>query len=291
MKCLATKILQCLVLSSLFYSAHPLELLDGIAAVVGDSVILVSELEAYTLLTMNRRGIRPDSIDIETFQKQVLDELIDGKVFLVRAEKDTNIVVREEEVEDALDRQIKAILNENNTTLEELEQELVRTNNMNLQEFKSQMRRGIKEQLLKQKVQQLYVASTSVTRSDVEKFYEEYKDSLPSAGKSARLSKLSISYSPSDSIRQAAYERITSLKERLDNGEDFAELASQFSDGPNAVEGGDLGWIEKGTLSELAFEEKAFSLEPGEVSEIFETRIGFHIVKAEARKNQQVRVR
>ncbi|MBD3345594.1 MAG: hypothetical protein GF401_11080 [Chitinivibrionales bacterium] len=291
MKTKLSKIFYCVAACSVIFSAHSLELLDGIAAVVGDSVILVSEVEAYTLLLMNREGIKSDSVRIKELRRQALDELIDGKVFVVHAEKDTNIVVSEEEVENALDRRIKMILQENNTTLEMLEQELQRTNGMSLREFKSQMRKGIKEQLVKQKVHQMYGASINITRKDVEQFYEQYKDSLPSAGKSVRLSKLAISFSPSDSARQAAYKRITTLKERLDNGENFAELARQFSDGTNAAEGGDLGFIGKGTLSELVFEEKAFSLAPGEISEIFETRLGFHIIKVEGRKDQRVHVR
>jgi len=76
----------------------------------------------------------------------------------------------------------------------------------------------------------------------------------------------------------------------LDNGEDFTNVAKLHSEGPNAANGGDLGYIAKGTLNELTFEEKIFSLKPGETSEPFESRIGFHIVNILDRKDQQVHV-
>jgi peptidyl-prolyl cis-trans isomerase SurA len=97
--------------------------------------------------------------------------------------------------------------------------------------------------------------------------------------------------SPSDSIRQAAYGKIIRIKQRLDNGEDFMALARQYSDDPNAENGGDLGFIKKGTLSELNFEEKAFSLNAGQVSDIFESRLGFHIITAVEKKDQMVHIR
>jgi peptidyl-prolyl cis-trans isomerase SurA len=80
------------------------------------------------------------------------------------------------------------------------------------------------------------------------------------------------------------------LKKRLDKGEDFAALAKQFSEDPNAENGGDLGFIKKGTLSELAFEERAFALGTGQVSDVFETRLGFHIIKVSERQEQTVHV-
>ncbi|MBD3314308.1 MAG: hypothetical protein GF344_00850 [Chitinivibrionales bacterium] len=145
--------------------------------------------------------------------------------------------------------------------------------------------------MLKQKVQQLYVSPDKVGRSEVESFFAEYSDSLPPAGESVLLSMIRIQINPSEKVRQEAYDRISSIKARLDNGEDFSELAKKFSEGPNAEFGGDLGFISKGSLGELTFEEKAFSMSVGETSDPFQTRLGFHIVKILARKNDQIHVK
>jgi len=272
-------------------TAFALERVDGIVAVVGDSVILQSELDAYTLMRMNALGTKPDSVDMDALRKKFLDELIDGKVFLVHAQKDSTIGVKDQEIDEELDRQIKAILKENALTPEQLEAELQKQNNMTLAQFKAQMRKGIFEQRLKQKVIQRNQSSARMARRDVESFYAQYKDSLPDAGKSVRLAKLSMNVAPSDSVKQVAYERIRKIKERLAGGEDFVALAKQFSDDPNAESGGDLGFIAKGTLGELTFEEKAFSVQPGRNSDVFETRLGFHIIRVDEKKDQRAHVR
>ena len=268
-----------------------MEKIDGVAAVIGDSVILLSEVDAYSLVRLNNMGQKPDSAMVPKMRKQFLQELIDGKILIVHAAKDTNIVIKESEIEQAQNNQVQMILQQNSITLPALEQELKEKYGMSLTKFKIQMRTQIQEQLIRQKVQQLYVSSLPPSRKDVQAFYDTYHDSLPVMGESVFLSKISIHVSPSDSVRQIAYGKISGIKQRLDNGEDFAAVARRYSDDPNAENGGDLGFIKKGTLSELKFEEKAFSLNAGQISDIFESRLGFHIITVVEKKDQMVHVR
>lgn len=267
------------------------EKIDGIVAVIGDEVILQSELNAYAMLRLNSLGISQDSIDMKKYKSNFLNELIDGKVLLAYGKKDSTISISNEEVEQATNNHITMLLRQNNLTLDSLEVELQRQQGISLVKFKADARKAIREQLLKQKVQQSYLYSGKITKKDVENFYKEYIDSLPKMGESVLLSKLSLNITPSEAIRQQAYDKIQSIKQRLDNGADFADLAKQFSQGPEAVEGGDLGFIAKGTLSELAFEEKAFSLSQGQTSDPFETRLGFHIINVIEKRDQKVHIR
>ncbi len=267
------------------------EKIDGIAAVIGDSIILNSELEAYIFLKINRLGLKPDSLEANILQHKLLDELIDGKVLLVYAEKDTNIFVSNEEIDNELGVRLDYIMKQNQLTIRDLDSILFKEQGIHLNKFKNELRIQIRQELLKQKVQQFYVSSSKVNKSEVETFYNEYKDSLPSLGKSIHLSKISINVTPSDETKQKAYSKITSIKEMLDNGDDFTELAKLHSDGPNASNGGLLGYISKGTLSELKFEKIIFSLKPGETSNPFATRLGFHIVNVIERKDQEAKVR
>jgi peptidyl-prolyl cis-trans isomerase SurA len=280
-----------LFIMAIAFSSLPAPRMDGIAAVVGDSIILQSDIDAYSLLRLSAIEQKPDSSALPALRKQFLNELIDGKILIVHAAKDTNIVLKESEIEMAQGNQIKMILEQNNITLPALEQELKTKYGMTLAKFKAQMSTQIREQLVRQKVQQLYVSGTQVNRKEVETFYQTYRDSLPPIGESVRLSKLVVRIAPSDSIRQAAFAKITGIKQRLDNGEDFVKLAQQYSDDPNAENGGDLGFVKKGTPSELAFEERAFSLNPGQTSDIFQTRLGFHILSVIAKKDQMAHVR
>jgi peptidyl-prolyl cis-trans isomerase SurA len=274
------------------FASTAMQKIDGIAAFVGDSIILTSELDAYIL--MKTGGVADssnDSLVMTMLRHQSLDELIDGKVLLVRAAKDTNVIVTENEIDAELNSRIQMIMRQNNLTPGEFESVLLNQQGISLAKFKTEVRKQIRQELLKQKIQQLYVSSGNVSRGEVEQFFAQYKDSLPPAGKSVLLSSIQIKVTASDKIRQDAYARIKAIKERIDNGEDFSEAAKQFSDGPDAAIGGDLGFISKGSLSELVFEEKAFSMQPGGISDIFETRLGFHFITVIAKKDNMVHVK
>ncbi|MCD4700368.1 MAG: peptidylprolyl isomerase [Candidatus Aegiribacteria sp.] len=71
-----------------------------------------------------------------------------------------------------------------------------------------------------------------------------------------------------------------SLLARINAGSDFAALAQEYSIGPSAVDGGDLGWIMRGQSGYMSFDEAAFRLGEGEVSDVVETGAGYHIIKA-----------
>ena len=209
-------------------TAFTQERLDGVVAVIGNEIILQSELDAYSLLRMEGMGINRDSSDISQLRKNFLDELIDGKVLLAYAKKDTTLNVTEPEVDQMLNNHISMLLKQNNLTLEQLDAELQRQQGLTLNKFKSQARKAIKEQLYKQKIQQSYLSSIKVSRKDVESFYKQYADSLPKAGESVLLSKISMKVASSNSKRQAAYDKIKTVKQKLDKGEDFAELAKNI---------------------------------------------------------------
>jgi peptidyl-prolyl cis-trans isomerase SurA len=272
-------------------ASYAAERLDGIAAVVGDSVILLSELDAYIMARQSSTGEKPDTAGIRHLRKQFLGDLIDGKVLIVHAAKDSNIVVKETEVDQAVSAHIAQILAQNSMTMDVLEHELRDKYGMGVTKFRAQLRGQVQEQLIKQKVSQLYVGQVAANKNDVQAFYRDYKDSLPTIGESVLLSKISITLTSPDSLRQAAYARITGIKRRLDKGENFGAVAKQYSEDPSAADSGDLGFIAKGTLSELKFEETVFSLGVGQTSDVFESRLGFHIVAVVAKKDQMVHVR
>jgi peptidyl-prolyl cis-trans isomerase SurA len=125
----------------------------------------------------------------------------------------------------------------------------------------------------------------------VERFFAEYRDSLPELGESLRLLKLSLRVSATDSLRASALERIRAVKRLLDAGEDFAELAKKYSESPDGASGGDLGYLSKGSTTEIAFEERAFGLPVGRASEPFETRLGYHIILVEEKRDMRVKLR
>ncbi|MCL2182228.1 MAG: peptidylprolyl isomerase [Chitinispirillia bacterium] len=264
--------------------------LDGIAAVVGSEIILHSELETYVYMRLQAMGAGAGSVDIKALLRESLEELIDNKVLLVRAMEDSAIVVRNDEVESMLNNHINNIMRQNNLNAGQFERALMAQQGTTLARFKTEMRRAIREQLHKQKLQQRFYFSTNVNRRDVERFFAQYRDSLPDIGESFELYKLSLRLSASDSVRQAAFDKIRAVKQQLDAGAAFAEMAKLHSESPEGAEGGDLGYLEKGSTSELVFEERAFSLPVGRVSEPFETRLGYHILLVEEKRDRRVKL-
>lgn len=279
------------VAAALACAPYAADRLDGVAAVVGDSVITQSELDAYIMMRQTSLGGKPDTSQFRGLRSQLVGDLVDGKVLIVHAAKDSNIVVKETEVDQAVNAHISQILSQNSMTMDALENELREKYGMGLVKFKAQLRSQIQEQLIKQKVSQLYVGQVSVSKNDVESFYRQFKDSLPTIGESVLLSKIVMKLTTPDSLRQAAFAKAKNIKKHLDAGEDFTAVAKQYSEDPNAAAGGDLGFISKGTLSELKFEEAVFSLGVGQTSDIIESRLGFHIVNIIAKKDQMVHVR
>lgn len=277
-------------LLSLVFAKQP-EKLDGVVAVVGDETIMQSDLDTYTAMRLSGLKITPDTADVPKYRKQFIEELVDGKVLVAYAKNDTTVTVTTDEVETALDNHINGILQQNGITVDSLESLLQKEQGLTFAKFKSETRAAIRDQLLKQKIQREYLSAIKVSRRDVESFYKQYRDSLPKAGESVLLSKIAITIAPPPSVRQAAWEKISSIKQRLASGADFAATAKKYSESPEAAMGGDIGFIAKGSLSEVAFEEKAFSLRVGQTSDPFETKLGFHIVNVLEKQDQKVHIR
>ena len=80
----------------------------------------------------------------------------------------------------------------------------------------------------------------------------------------------------------AAQDKIAGIQKELKDGADFEVIAIEYSEGPSAPRGGDLGFFGRGQMVP-AFEEAAFALQPGEMSDIVETQFGFHIIKLDER--------
>jgi peptidyl-prolyl cis-trans isomerase D len=124
----------------------------------------------------------------------------------------------------------------------------------------------------------------TVTDDEIAEYYEANKDALQEPEQiHARHILVTVKESDSEADRQKAKERIDKLYKEARAGADFAKLAKDNSDGPSAPNGGDLGWFGKGAMVP-DFEQAAFALDKGEVSEPVKTRFGWHIIKVEDKK-------
>lgn len=267
-------------------------LVDAIAAVVGDSVILKSDVNEFVEMKIQATGESADALIRNMLYDEALDEMIDGLVLLVHSENDTNITISKMEINDKVNQRIESILQQNHLTMDQLAQALKKEQNMTIDEFKAKLYTQIQNEYVKQKVMQFYLVGTDLSREEVKEFYNEYKDSLPKIGESVRLQKLLISLKSDSASLQNGYQKILDIRDQIvESGEDFSELAKKYSDGPNAKNGGDLGYISKGTLSIIPLEQAAFTLQPGEVSNPIRTKLGWHLIEVIDRETNKVHIK
>ncbi len=146
--------------------------------------------------------------------------------------------------------------------------------------------RNLSEQILNKEI----IKKVSVTETEVVNFYNATKDSLAVKPVSWDLGIIFREIKPSQKSKEVKLAEIKEIQKRLKNGEDFATLASTESDCPSKEVGGDLGFFEKGQMVK-PFEDAAFALQIGEISDIVESDYGYHIIKVEEKRDKEIRAR
>lgn len=258
------------------------EVLDKVVAVVDNQYILLSELEFQTQMIAYQRKLNPKDPNLK---KAVLNSLIEEKLMLVQAELDS-IRVTEDEVNRQLEFQIENFIQQFGSK-EKLEQAY----NRPLEKIKRELRDDIRSNILIQKVQDQKFARLEVSRYEVEQFFEQYKDSIGLVPEEVQLSQIFIQAKLSDYDKEVLRSKLRSILDSIKNGGDFADFARRYSeDAATAKQGGDLGFVRRGLFFK-EFEEVVFTMKEGEISDIIETPIGFHIAQLVERRGESVRVR
>ncbi|MCK5127434.1 MAG: peptidylprolyl isomerase [candidate division Zixibacteria bacterium] len=123
-----------------------------------------------------------------------------------------------------------------------------------------------------------------VSEEEIQNYYTEYKDNYEVDAR-ASVDYVEFSKDPSERDWDIIEQDIIEIKAQIDAGDDFAELAIAYSEDNSAKDGGDLGWFTPGRMVE-AFNDAAFALKNGEVSEPVRTKFGWHIIKADDRRKK-----
>ncbi len=258
------------------------QVLDKVAAVVGDEIVLKSDVDNQALLFAYQNQMPQNDPRI---WDQVFKAMINQKILLTKAKLDS-IQINYEQVDQIVEERInflKARLN----TIESIEE----TFGKSIGRIRLDLREEIKSQRLVETLQQKKISKVTISNEEVVAFYNTYKDSLPSIPTEAEVAHIVVRPKVDSLAKHSALEQINTIKARLESGEDFEALAKELSQDPgSAYLGGDLGYVRRGEFVRR-FEEVAFALKDGEVSGIVETEFGFHIIKLIARKGETIRVR
>ncbi len=263
------------------------EVIDGIAAIVGDHVILRSEVEQYARMTANQYQINPfrNKKQFEELKQQSLQQLIDEKILLEQA-KIESIEVKDRNIEATLEQQMQSMISRAGS-----EKKVIEIMGKSLPEIKKEYREIVRNRMIVQSLQQQKFMDINITRREIDQFKEEYKDSIPDVPPSLDFSHILISPKIGENETSEAKELIDSLYQLIKDGADFGKLAMKYSEDPNSAKrGGELGFIKRGNLVK-SFEETAFSLKKGEISEVVKSSFGYHIIQMIERKGEKINVR
>ena len=261
---------------------------DGVAAVVGDKVVLSSDVNQSLAMAVFQQKLDPnkDGDLIQSIKNNIINTIVNRKVVLIMAELDS-VEVDEKEVDRSLQQQIDNIVQQAGS-----EDAAEKALGQPLRVFKREYWYDVRDMLVTQKYQQTIMSKVSVNRTDVERFYKTYKDSIPPFPTTAKIRHLLLNIEPNDVQIQKTTNLLKSIKGKiLSKEKSFEEMALQYSQDPSAKNaGGSLGFVKRGTLV-TEFEAVAFNLEPGEISDPVKTQFGYHIIETQEIRGDKINVR
>ena len=261
--------------------------IDGVAAIVGENIILKSDVSQVVGMTVLQRGldVSKDRAVLEKLQEDVLGSLIDQKVILEMAKLDS-IEVAEKDVERALEQQIETFIMRAGT--EKMAETML---GQSLNDFRREYWYDMRDRLITEQYQQQLIMSVNINRENVVSFFTSYKDSLPIFPVTMKIRHLLVKIKPSEKSRLDAEKKLITVRERILAGESFSALAEIYSADPGSKNnGGSLGYIRRNQMVK-DFETIAFTQEINMLSDPVETSFGFHILETTEKSGEKIKVR
>ncbi|MEZ4687875.1 MAG: peptidylprolyl isomerase [Bacteroidia bacterium] len=251
-------------------------ILDRVVAIVGDEVILQSDVEnQYNYFIIN--GEKDDG----TLRCQVLEQILVSKLLLDKARQDS-VEVSDAEVEAEIERRLGSILNRMGS-----EAEFVKLYGKSIAQFRQDVREDIRNDLLTERQRSILLSEAKVTPREVKKFFNSLPmDSLGYFPAEVELNQILVKPPYDEKSKQEAIDYLKEVRRSIvTEGKDFGLQAIEHSQGPSGPRGGSLGEVRRSVMVP-EFEEVLFSMREGEVSDVFETEFGYHIVKLHKIKGQ-----
>ena len=258
------------------------KMLDRIVAVIGDRIILESDVnDQYNYLIAG--GTKDDG----TLRCQVIEQLIVGKLMLNKADQDS-LVVSDGQVEGELTRRVDYILNQMGGN----EEEFKKNYSMSVIEFREFIRQDIHDQLLMKQQESAIYDNASITPRQVKKFFQTIpKDSLGLLPAEVQFNHIVIKKPWSEDSENTERAFLEDLREQVvEKGADFAELAKRYSIDGSSRFGGKLPDFTRGQMVP-EFEETAFNMREGDISDVIKTEFGYHIIRLEKRDGEVLTAR
>lgn len=256
--------------------------MDRVVAAVGDTVLLLSEVQAeLQRLRAAGQPVPQDPAGQEALAREIVEDRVRDLV-LIQAARDAGITVDDNDVAPQVDQQINEVRQRfgSETALTAALAE----SGLTLDQYRATLLEQARSAALTQRFFQQRLASgarPAVTEAEIASFFQSQSASLGQRPATASFEQVIIKPEPSAEARAATRKTAEDVLQQLNTGADFAVLARRFSDDKASGErGGELGWFRRGQMVR-PFEQVAYALRPGQTSGIVETEFGFHIIRLE----------
>jgi len=271
------------VLTSIFGNLFAQKnVVDKVVAVVGDEIILKSDIENIFQQSEGYRG----TISSLNYKTQILEQQLMQKLLIAQAKIDS-VVISESEILQTINSRIEQ-MTERIGSKEKLEAYF----NKNIDEIKETMWEPTKNNLLSERMKGQIVEKIRITPSEVKQFYKTLsKDSLPKVGAKYVLQEIVLKPKITDKEKERIIKKLRDFRKQILDGETtFRTLAVLYSEDGSALKGGELDYTAK-TGWDPEFAKAAFSLKPGQISKIVESEFGYHIIQMIDKKDGKAKVR
>ena len=270
--------------------------LDRIVAVVGTRPILASQVDEEIVRYQAQGGQPPsDSAGRAKLRRTVLDRMVEEELLVQQAQRDTTVKVTEQEVLDAVEQTYQNARKQFTSEVE-FQNQLRAVGLGSVEEWRRQLaddqrRRILQDRLFEGLRQKGKLRPIPPTDQQMRDFWETNRAQQPKRPATVSFRQIVVKPEPDSVAKARARQLAESLLVELRRGADFAAVAKRFSaDSASREQGGELGWFRRGVMFK-AFEDVAFRLRPGEISEIVETPFGYHVIKLERAQPAEVLAR
>jgi len=258
------------------------DMADRIVAVVGNEVIFKSEIDSRELMA---RMQYPELTKNNGLSRSILDGLIDQKIILAKAKIDS-VSIDENSISSAASERFRE-LGTKFTSKADMESRLGKSSAGILEGIRQELR----NQQLVDTLRRKKSAGVTVSYDEVMAFYSANKEQIPQIPEEVSVSQI-LKYPPVSAEEKAqSLATMERIRTEIKGGADFAAMARQYSQDPGSAQsGGDLGFVAKGQLIP-SFENAAYALNEGKISDIVETRYGYHLIQLLSKEPNSIHVR
>ena len=263
--------------------------LDRVAAVVDSVSILRSEVDDQAAFVAQQNQVDPkDAAAMVKLKNQVLDRMVEEKVIASEARR-LNVQVTQADIDAEVERAVASA--RKSVGGEAAFQGQLQREGLTEESLRKKYAGDFKDQLaVRRMVQKDVQSKVSADSNDARAYFDKHHAELPVRPQMYRLSVILIQVKPGETVKARARDKASTVLARLKAGDDFGKLATLFSDDPSAKDEGRLPWFGPGDFDSV-FDRAARALKPGQISDVVETRFGFHVIRVDSVAGDRIRAR